>query len=108
MPYAPVHARATRGATGVTIEFIRSGRIDSDAWEPVDIPLGEEREAYDIVSAKPGGTRTISVAAPSALYAAGDEIADFGAPQAALALQIYQTSATAGRGFPLSVTLPVH
>jgi hypothetical protein len=108
MPYAPVHPSATRGTSGVSIGFIRRSRIDSDAWEPVDVPLGEDREAYDIVIATPGGSRVISVNAPSALYAAGDELADFGSPQTALPLQIYQTSATVGRGFPLSVTVPVH
>jgi hypothetical protein len=108
MPYAPVHANAIRSAAGVTIAFIRRSRIDSDAWEPVDVPLGEEREAYDIVIGTPGGARAISVNSPSALYAASDEIADFGTPQAVLGLQIYQTSATVGRGFPLSLTLPVH
>jgi hypothetical protein len=108
MPYAPVHPSATRGTSGVSIGFIRRSRIDSDAWEPVDVPLGEDREAYDIVIATPGGSRVISVNAPSALYAAGDELADFGSAQTALPLQIYQTSATVGRGFPLSLTLPVH
>jgi hypothetical protein len=108
MPYAPVQARATRNTSGVTIGFTRRSRIDSDAWEPVDVPLGEDREAYDIVIARPGGARVIAASAPSALYATGDEIADFGSPQTALGLQIYQTSATVGRGFPLSVTVPVH
>jgi hypothetical protein len=108
MPYAPVHASATRDTSGVSIGFIRRSRIESDAWEPVDVPIGEEREAYDIVIATPGGSRVISVTAPSALYAASDELADFGSPQTALPLQIYQTGATVGRGFPLSVTVPVH
>ncbi|MBV8848098.1 MAG: glycoside hydrolase TIM-barrel-like domain-containing protein, partial [Methylobacteriaceae bacterium] len=108
IPYAPVQAQATRGIAGVTIAFKRRSRIDSDAWEPVDVPLGEEREAYDIVIATPGASRVLSVASPSALYAESDETADFGTPQTSLGLQIYQTSATLGRGFPLSVTVPVH
>jgi hypothetical protein len=108
LPYAPVQASARRSSSGVTIGFKRRGRIDSDAWEPVDIPLGEDREAYDIVITTPAGSRAISVNSASALYAASDEIADFGSPQTALGLQIYQTSATVGRGFPLSVTVPVN
>jgi hypothetical protein len=108
MPYAPVQASARRSTSGIAIDFTRRSRIDSDAWEPVDVPLGEEREAYDIVIATPGGSRVLPAASPSALYAAGDEIADFGAPQTALGLQIYQTSATVGRGFPLAVTVAVH
>jgi hypothetical protein len=97
-----------RNGSGVTIDFTRRSRIDSDAWESVDVPLGEEREAYDVMIATPGGSRLLSAASPTALYAAADEIADFGAPQTALGLQIYQTSATVGRGFPLAVTVPVH
>ncbi|MEA2841707.1 MAG: hypothetical protein QOF41_3037 [Methylobacteriaceae bacterium] len=108
MPYAPVQASAVRGTSGVTINFTRRSRIDSDAWEPVDVPLGEDREAYDIVIATPGGSRSISVMSPSALYAASDEIGDFGSAQTTLGLQIYQTSATVGRGFPLAINLPVH
>jgi hypothetical protein len=108
MPYPPVQASAMRNGSGVTIDFTRRSRIDSDAWEPVDVPLGEEREAYDIVIAIPGGSRLLSATSPTTLYAAADEIADFGAQQTALGLQIYQTSATVGRGFPLSVTVPVH
>jgi hypothetical protein len=108
MPYAPVQAMALRGASGILISFTRRSRVDGDAWEPVDVPLGEDREAYDVVVATPGGSRVLSAASPSALYATGDEAADFGAPQSTLALQIYQTSATVGRGFPLAVTIPVH
>jgi hypothetical protein len=108
MPYAPVQASARRSSSGVTIGFKRRGRVDSDAWEPVDIPLGEDREAYDIVIATPAGSRAITVNSASALYAASDEVADFGSPQTALGLQIYQTSATVGRGFPLAVTVPVN
>ncbi|MEA2861099.1 MAG: hypothetical protein QOC72_3138, partial [Methylobacteriaceae bacterium] len=108
MPYAPVQASARRNTSGIAIAFTRRSRIDSDAWEPVDVSLGEEREAYDIVIATPGGSRVLSAALPSALYTAGDEIADFGTPQTALGLQIYQTSATVGRGFPLAATVAVH
>jgi hypothetical protein len=33
-------------AEGWKITWIRRGRIDSDTWEGVDIPLGEESELY--------------------------------------------------------------
>ena len=46
--------------------------------------------------------RTLSDATPSVLYAAADEIADFGAPQASLAVRVAQLSATVGRGFAAS------
>ena len=54
-PYSPVQATAIQGAAGVLISFIRRGRIDSDAWEPIDIPLGEDSESYQISIARPGG-----------------------------------------------------
>ena len=42
---------------------------------------------------------------PSVLYAAADEIADFGAPQTALDMRVTQVSATVGRGFSVEATL---
>ena len=108
MPLAPVEPRAARSSAGVTISFMRRGRIDADAWAPVEIPLGEDIEAYaiDILA---GGTvkRTLAVSSPSALYAGVDELADFGAPQTMLALRITQLSAAVGRGFPLAASVPV-
>jgi len=107
-PFSPVRARATRGDAGVTISFIRCGRVDSDAWEGNEIPLGEATERYEIELALPGGgRRVLEMTSPSALYTAALEIADFGAPQSALSLSIFQLSAVIGRGFPLSATLPV-
>ncbi|BBU61404.1 hypothetical protein MSC49_13390 [Methylosinus sp. C49] len=108
LPYSPTHAHARRTADGVVVSFIRRGRIDADSWEPVDIPLGEESEAYDVVIALPGGgARVLSVTRASALYSTSDELVDFGAPQTSLAVQIFQISARAGRGFPLAATLPI-
>ena len=75
------------------------------SWD-VSVPLNEESEAYE-VDVLSGSTvvRTLSADTPSVLYAAADEIADFGAPQASLAVRVYQMSATVGRGFPASATL---
>ena len=107
-PLAPVRATARRSADGVLISWIRRGRGDADAWEPVDIPLGEDVERYEIDIIDGGIVkRTLVTSTPSVFYAAGDEIADFGAPVATLDLGIQQMSATAGRGFPLVVTLAV-
>jgi hypothetical protein len=39
------------------------------------------------------------------LYAAADEIADFGAPQASLSIAVYQMSTTIGRGTPARTIL---
>ena len=87
---------------------MRRGRIDSDAWEPVDIPLGEDREAYEIDILREGVViRTIAASTSSIFYASADEIADFGGPQATLDLCVTQVSATVGRGFPARHTVPI-
>lgn len=98
-PLAPVHVKAVRGGGGVTISWIRRTRADGDSWTG-EVPLGEDTENYevDILS---GATvlRTLAAATPSALYAAADEIADFGVAQTTLSLRVVQLSATVGRGF---------
>ena len=77
----PVHLAAARDATSGDVSFgwIRQTRIGGDGWDQVEVPLGETSEAY-VVSVFDGATlvRTISVAAPSAIYAAADQTADFG------------------------------
>jgi hypothetical protein len=105
MPLAPVHLSARRGGSGVTIAWIRRTRIDGDSWVG-DVPLGEDSERYsiDILS---GGTvlRTLQATTASVLYAAADEIADFGAPQASLTVRVAQVSATVGPGYAAKATL---
>jgi GTA TIM-barrel-like domain/Putative phage tail protein len=104
-PLAPVHVTAHRAADGIHISWIRRTRIDGDGWG-VEVPLGEETEAYtlDILS---GGAvvRTITSATPQAIYAAADELADFGSVQTSLHLRVAQLSATAGAGYAADVTL---
>ncbi|MEF3367402.1 glycoside hydrolase/phage tail family protein [Methylocystis sp. 9N] len=107
-PYAPTKARARRIEAGIVVDFIRRGRLDSDAWETLDIPLGEAREAYEADVSLPGGaTRTLAAETTSLLYPAADELADFSAPQSALTISLYQISAAVGRGFPLTATLAI-
>jgi hypothetical protein len=104
-PLSPVHLKARRGVDGITLSWIRRTRTGGDSWG-VDVPLGEEREVYevDILS---GATvvRTLSSAVPSVAYSAADELADFGAPQASLSVAVYQISTTIGRGTPAQAIL---
>jgi hypothetical protein len=99
LPLAPVRPRAWRGPEGVTLSWIRRARRDGDAWEPLDVPLGEDLEAYevDILS---GGTvlRTLAASSASVLYPAALEATDFGAPQESLAIRVAQLSRLVGRG----------
>ena len=99
MPLSPVHLKAARDGSGVTFTWIRRTRIDGDSWVG-EVPLGEDSEQYaiDILS---GGdvARTLETASPAVLYAAADELADFGAVQTSLTVRVAQVSATVGRGF---------
>ncbi len=107
MPYAPTRVRAVRTGAGVVISFIRRGRTESDSWEALDIPLGESIEAYEAEIVLPAGKRVLAAQTTSILYPAAQEIADFGAPQSALDLSLYQMSAAVGRGFPFTGTVPI-
>ena len=106
-PLSPVHVTAAREAGGVRVSWIRRTRIDGDGWNG-EVPLGEDSESYrlDILSGA-SVVRSITCAAPSALYAAADELADFGAPQASLHVRVAQLSATVGAGFSADIVLNV-
>ncbi|WP_029555118.1 glycoside hydrolase/phage tail family protein [Xanthobacter sp. 91] len=105
-PLSPVHVRARRTEAGVALSFIRRTRIAGDGWEAVEVPLGEASEAYrlDILD---GETvrRSFTLASPETLYAAADEIADFGAPQGDLTVRIAQLSASVGAGAAVTATV---
>ncbi len=62
VPPAPVHLTAVSGADGLTIGWVRRAR-GAGAWQdPVDVPLGEEREAYRVTLTDAAGTvRAIEV-----------------------------------------------
>jgi hypothetical protein len=107
MPLAPVHLKARRDGSGVTFSWIRRTRIDGDTWVG-EVPLGEDSEAYVVDILLAGDVvRTLSVTTPTALYAAADELADFGAAQTSLNVRIAQVSATVGRGFAAGAVLAV-
>lgn len=105
MPYAPTRVRAERTAAGIVISFLRRGRIDADNWETIEIPLSESNEAYEAEIVLPTGRRARSAQTPSILYPIEQELADFGAPQSALTLSLFQMSAAVGRGFPFTGTV---
>ena len=94
-PFAPVRVRAHRDGGDVHLTWIRRSRISGDTWETAEVPLGEDSEHYSI-DILDGDTvvRTISTSTPTAIYSAADQNADFGASQPAIAVRIYQLSAT--------------
>jgi hypothetical protein len=105
MPLSPVYLKARRGDAGVTLSWIRRTRRGGDSWA-AEVPLGEDREFYeiDIVSGD-AVVRTLTSDGPGVLYAAADEIADFGSAQSSLAIAVYQMSTTIGRGVPARAIL---
>ncbi|KMO27114.1 baseplate multidomain protein megatron [Methylobacterium aquaticum] len=114
-PYAPAQARMVRAQTGdLVLSWIRRTRIDGDPWEQVEVPLGEETEAYavDVLSGSSAGSsagstvlRTFDLSAPAVTYTAAHQAADFGGPVTGLSVAIHQVSATYGRGAALRATL---
>ncbi len=98
-PLSPVHMRGRRTNGDLAVSWVRRTREGGDGWIAVDVPLAEESERYE-VDVLSGSTvkRTIAATSPSIVYAAGDQTADFGAPQASITLRAYQISAFAGRG----------
>jgi hypothetical protein len=108
-PLAPVRARAKRGAGGVALSWIRRARTGGDNWDANEIPLSEEIEEYRVEVLGGGGAslRLLTASTPSLLYAAADEIADFGVAQASLSLRIAQVSRAAGAGRAFEGVVPV-
>ncbi|MBZ6076419.1 baseplate multidomain protein megatron [Microvirga puerhi] len=97
-PLSPVHVSARREEGGIRLAWLRRTRRDGDAWEPVDVPLGEATEHYEIdILSGELILRTLSSITPDVLYA--QEIEDFGAAQMFLNLRVVQLSAVVGRGF---------
>jgi len=104
-PLAPVHLKARRGEDGVTISWTRRTRLDGDSWVG-EVPLGEDSEQY-VVDIMSGASvlRSLTAQSPAALYAAADELSDFGTAQTSLSVRVTQISATVGRGFPTQALL---
>ncbi len=88
-------------AADVTFTWVRRTRFAGDSWDPDTVPLNEQSEAYDLEVTDGAGhvVRTVpGLAAPSWTYPARSQAADFGAPQPAYTINLYQLSALYGRG----------
>lgn len=77
-PYAPAHlsARVTSGGD-TEVRWVRRTRINGDSWASVEVPLGEESEAY-LVRVKSGGSvvRETTVTTPAWTYTAAMKTSD--------------------------------
>ena len=119
MPYAPADLRGTRGGSPLdwSLSWKRRTRLGGAWKDAVDVPLGEDSEAYEVdimnggtvvrtltAAASPGGS-AVTPASHTAVYTNADQVADFGTEQASLDVRVYQLSATLGRGFPAAALL---
>ena len=107
-PYAPMHIKGSRNGGGdLTIAWVRRTRYSGEWRDLVDAPLNEASEAYevDVLDGTGQVVRTLSSTSPSVIYPAADQTTDFGAPQGAVDVAVYQVSAAVGRGFAGIATL---
>ncbi|MEQ9518804.1 MAG: glycoside hydrolase/phage tail family protein [Parvibaculum sp.] len=109
-PLSPVHVRAKRLPNNdITFSWVRRTRIDGDNWEGLDVPLGEEVEAYALdILAGETVKRTLESNTPTCLYDAASQTSDFGgAAPSPLTIKIVQLSRSFGRGTAREVSLHV-
>lgn len=106
-PLSPVDIQAARDVSdNITLTWKRRTRIDGEWRDSVNVPLGEESEAYEVdIMDGSSVVRTISVTAQSASYSAADQTTDFGSTQSSLSVKIYQLSAIVGRGVAGEATI---
>jgi hypothetical protein len=100
--YAPVQIQGSRnGAGDLTITWVRRTRFSGEWRDLVDVPLNEASEAYavDVLNGAGQVVRTLDSTSPSVIYTAADQATDFGTPQGAIDVAVYQLSAAVGRGF---------
>jgi hypothetical protein len=104
-PYAPCHITGSRdGSNNLTTDWFRRTRIGGDAdWLDgvTDVPLSEVSEAYSVDILVSGiVVRTFNgLTSPTAVYSAADQTADGITPGDPVNVNIFQISASVGRGF---------
>jgi hypothetical protein len=98
-PLSPVSIAASRDAGDLTITWIRRARLNAEWVDNIDVPLDEPTESYEI-DILDGTTvvRTLTATTTTAEYTAAQQTTDFGSPQAAVDVEIYQMSSRVGRG----------
>ncbi|MBA2124684.1 hypothetical protein DLM45_00370 [Hyphomicrobium methylovorum] len=100
-PLSPAHIKGARDGRDLKLSWIRRTRTSGDNWDVADVPLGEERESYEI-DILDGSTvkRTLATSSPDAVYSEAAQVADFGSVQSSVSVAIYQTNTIFGRSPP--------
>lgn len=106
-PYAPVHLSGKRdGSSNLSISWIRRSRIGGEWRDNVGVVVGEDSQSYEVdIMNGAVVVRTLTSTTPTLTYTAADQVTDFGSAQASIDVNIYQLSATVGRGYPGAATL---
>jgi hypothetical protein len=106
-PLSPVHLKGSRNGSGdLIITWKRRTRIGGGWRDNAEVPLGETNEAYEVEILNGAVVvRTVAAASPTVTYTAAQQTSDFGSVQAAVAVRVYQLSATVGRSAPLEKTI---
>lgn len=96
-PYGVAHLQARALGGDTVISWIRRTRIDGDSWQSLEVPLGEDSEAY-VLRIMAGGVkkREVTVTSPSWTYTAAMRVADSLAGP--LVAQVAQLSQSVGAG----------
>lgn len=105
-PYPPGHLRLSGPVGGdLTLGWVRRTRVEGDAWDLTEVPLGEDSESY-LVRVRQGGAilREETVTSPAWAYAAAAQVADGAA--AGDRIEVAQVSERFGPGLFASVVLP--
>lgn len=108
-PYAPAHVGSGRDASGnITINWVRCTRIGGEWRDYVDASQPEAAVEYELEFwSEDGATLVRTVTGiTSETYSYTTALADFPTSSAAL-LKVYQVSATLGRGYAATYTLPL-
>jgi hypothetical protein len=107
-PLAPVHLRWRRDGETLSLRWIRRTRIGGDAWEGAEVPLGEERERYELTLQQGERMLKASVDEPAAAISASEQRGAFGDVLKGTArLTVAQLSTVYGRGAALETVIDV-
>lgn len=106
-PLSPVHLRARWMEGGLSLSWIRRGRVNADAWTTGDIALGEETQLYRVRVFDEAGALALEVetAAPVHTLTAGDLAALALGDLDAARFTVAQIGAGFGAGREASATL---
>ncbi|KQT88242.1 glycoside hydrolase/phage tail family protein [Aurantimonas sp. Leaf443] len=101
LPLSPVHLRARFDADGtMALGWVRRTRIGGDAFDAVEVPLGEEGERYRAVLRAKGSSATFETDAPALVLSAAEQTARFGIPPEEIEVEVRQLSLVQGAGAP--------